>query len=145
MSIARSVVLALSLVALLPTFASHAAEDAPSPSHDLSLFCLVFRERMFECRHQFADVFVSWWDPPPEQRERLRAKALEVVTKGGSGPREPRLRACPRESGLWSERWLLALRSNLSTCAAKADCHERTTCAMPIIFPKPWAPAQAVR
>jgi hypothetical protein len=80
MSIARSVALALSLVALLPTFASNAAEDAPSPTHDLSLFCLVFRERMFECRHQFADVFVSWWDPPPEQRERLRAKATATTT-----------------------------------------------------------------
>jgi hypothetical protein len=146
MSIVRLVGLATSLVALLPAFRSHAADDeAPQANHDLRLFCLEFRERMFECRQEFADAFIHWWHPPAAQRDRLRAKALDVVTKGGSGPREPRMRACPRDSGLWSEQWLRVMREDLSACAARTDCHARTTCAMPIMFPKPWAPAQASR
>jgi hypothetical protein len=96
------------------------------------------RELIFECKEEFADVFVAMRNPPAEQRAALRKTALEEITADGSGPLPPRRQACEgmaRAGKNLGEDWLTEAQKKMDTCAAISDCKARVPCVQSLMKP----------
>jgi hypothetical protein len=117
------------------TGAAH-ADDTAQIEEGINL-CVEMREKIFECKEEFADAFVDHHNPPANQRTAMRAKAIEEITNDGSGPIEPRRKACAESArgGRPGADKMQALKQGLATCAATADCKARVACLMPLIRP----------
>jgi hypothetical protein len=130
--------LALLVVAGLPAMEVGAQQADPGMEAGIDL-CVQMRERIFECKEQFADFFVARHNPPPEQRDALRRKALEEIVQEGSGPLEPRRKICAAMARPGhappSKEWLDEARKKLEGCAATTDCSARVACMKNILKP----------
>jgi hypothetical protein len=118
-------------------FASAAHAD-PAPANDDGVnLCVEMREKIFECKEEFADAFVDHHNVPAAQKAAMKARALEEITGDGSGPLEPRRQACAetkKVAPIPADK-LAAMKQGLATCAAAADCKARVACLMPLIRP----------
>jgi RNA polymerase sigma factor (sigma-70 family) len=98
--------------------------------------CVEVREKVFECKNEFAEAFVNQRNPPPEQRKALVKKALEEIVADGSGPVEPRRDKCramaKRTQGSQDEAQLRGkldgMKKVLAFCAGKETCSDRVEC-----------------
>jgi hypothetical protein len=107
------------------------ADDAQaSKAVDL---CVQTRERIFECKDEFAEAFVAHHNPPAAQRAKMKQKALEEIVGDGSGPLEPRRQACSQGGPPPAPEKLAALEQGLARCAATPNCQARVDCLMPVI------------
>jgi hypothetical protein len=127
----------LTMVFTSAMMAGAARAEDPSLEPSINL-CVEMRERIYQCRDEFAEAFVNHHSPPPERRAALKAKALEEITADGSGPLEPRRQVCAdmAKRGMKppSDK-LPELRKALAECSAKSDCQARVDCLMPVIKP----------
>ena len=121
----------------IPTLVAGAEESVdPKLQQGIDL-CVQMRERIFECKEEFADVFVARFNPPPERKAALRKKALEEITADGSGPLEPRQKACAamaRPGRMPSDEQIQQMKKVLDDCA-KQDCKTRVACMSSIVKP----------
>lgn len=124
------------LVAGLPAVASGSAlADPLQEGIDL---CVAMREKIFECKDAFATAFVARLNAPAEQQSALRKKALEEITADGSGPLEPRQRACAetaKSKGAPPPEKVKEWKAKLEACFVKTDCNERVACMQPVVKP----------
>jgi RNA polymerase sigma factor (sigma-70 family) len=105
--------------------------------------CVQMREKVYECKDAFAESFVNRHKPTPEQRAALLARAYEEIVADGSGPLEPRKKACEAtvnkmlkaEEPEILNRKLEGMKKLLAFCAAKTDCNERVECMVPFFPP----------
>lgn len=126
-------------VAALPLLvaSSQAQADASPLFEEAVTMCVEMRERVFECKAEFAESFVAQRNPPPEQRKALIKKALEEITADGSGPLEPRRDRCrvttknmqggPQDEATKRGK-LDGMKKVLAFCSAKENCAERVEC-----------------
>jgi RNA polymerase sigma factor (sigma-70 family) len=130
---------------MLPALAASAQESTdPKIQQGIDL-CVQMRERLFECKEEFADSIIVQRNPPPEQRDALRRKAIEEIVKDGSGPLEPRQKACaamakPGQSP--SAEWLAKMKQAMDGCVAKPDCKARVACFAQVSRPGQGKPAK---
>jgi hypothetical protein len=119
-------------------FAGTAQADDAKGVEDSTNLCVEIREKIFDCKEEFADAFVDHHNPPAGQRAAMRAKALEEITNDGSGPIEPRRKVCAdmaRAGQRLPADKMKTMKEGLATCAAMADCRARVACLMPLIRP----------
>ena len=113
----------------LRAVAARADGDKPVPPEQGIAACVEFREKAVACKDVLADYFASF--APPEQRARIRERALAEIIADGSGPLEPRRAKCAEAQARspYTERVLATLRG----CATKTDCTAQLACAKPIM------------
>lgn len=114
-----------------------ALADQPPDEEGINL-CVEMREKIYECKEQFAEAFVSHHQPPADKRAAMKAKALEEITADGSGPPGPRRQVCAEmaSKGMRPPADKMAgLKKGLAECSAKPDCDARVSCLMPLIKP----------
>jgi hypothetical protein len=125
------------LAAAIPTLTAHAEEKVdPKLQQGIDL-CVRMRELIFECKEDFAEAFVARRNPPPERKAALLQKAREEITADGSGPLEPRQKACAamaRPGQVPSDELLAGMKKALDDCA-KQDCKARVVCMSGIMKP----------
>ena len=129
---------------VLVAASAHAGAPRPIIEEGVNL-CVEMREKIFECKQDFADAFVAYHNPPPAQRKAMRAETLEEIAADGAGPLEPRKDRCramgkaiEAEAGGDQETLKVKLdgmKKVLAFCAAKTDCKERAECMLPFIKP----------
>jgi hypothetical protein len=127
-------------IPVLVAAGAHAADARFTEGINL---CVEMREKVFECKEDFADAFVAQHNPPPERRKALREKALEEITADGSGPLPPRQEKCQLMTKAISAQGdpeqlqakLDGMKKLIAFCSAKAECKERVECMMPFIKP----------
>jgi len=99
-------------------------------------------EKSYECREEFVDAFVDMRAGhakkplTPEERARMRDKAMRDLVERGSGPMERKRAVCEKLIGQMGARALQGVKSegpSLQACYARNDCKERVACIMPII------------
>jgi hypothetical protein len=104
--------------------------------------CVEMNEKSYECREEFVDAFVelraSHAETPmtPEERARMRDKAMRDLVQRGSGPSERKRAICQKLIGQMGTRALEGVKTHhptLQSCYAKTDCKQRVACIMPII------------
>jgi RNA polymerase sigma-70 factor (ECF subfamily) len=126
-------------VALPALVAGAAQDDLSDPKIRQGVdMCVQMREQIFECKEAFAEVFVARRNPPPEQREALLRKALEEITKDGSGPLEPRQKVCAamvKPGPPPTQERIDAMKKKLQTCGATTDCQARVACLSDVLRP----------
>ena len=130
----NNLIRSLGLVALALANTAY-AEDKATTEGAVNL-CVEMREKIFECKEDFAEAFVAHHNPKPEQRQAMKAKALEEITADGSGPLEPRRQVCAEtmKSGTAPPAdKIREFRQVLADCAAKPGCPARVACLMPLI------------
>jgi hypothetical protein len=111
------------------------AEDRAATEDAVNL-CVEMRERIFECKEDFAEAFVAHHNPRPEQRQAMKAKALEEIIADGSGPLEPRRQVCAetmKRGPAPPADKIRDFRQSLADCAAKSGCPARVACLMPLM------------
>jgi hypothetical protein len=114
-----------------------ALAQAPSDGEAIKL-CVETREKIFECKEQFAEAFVNHHRPPAAERAAMKAKALEEIIADGSGPLGPRRQVCADMAAQGKRPpadKLQELKKGLAECTAKASCDARAACLMPLIRP----------
>ncbi len=123
-------------IGLLALAVSSNALAEEATTEDGINLCVQVRERIFECKEDFAEAFVAHHNPKPEQRETMRRKALDEITADGSGPIEPRRQACAESTkggpALTADK-LREFKRGLADCVARSGCPARVSCLMPII------------
>jgi RNA polymerase sigma factor (sigma-70 family) len=113
-----------------------AGETAPKLRDAAISGCMEMREKIFECKEAFAEVFTA--GVPPEGRNVLRRKAIEEMTADGSGAVQPRRDKCTaaidKDGRLPSSKEQIeAWERSLRNCWAQPDCTTRAACLMPIL------------
>jgi hypothetical protein len=131
----RTMIMTTCFAAALSAGAAH-ADPAPANDDGVNL-CVEMREKIFECKEEFADAFVAHHNVPAAQKAAMKASALEEITGDGSGPVEPRRQACAetKKAAHPPADKLAAMKQGLATCAAAPDCKARVACLMPLIRP----------
>jgi hypothetical protein len=130
----KHLIRSIGLVALALATSAH-AEDKSTIEDGVNL-CVEMREKIFECKEDFAEAFVAHHNPRPEQRQAMKQKALEEITADGSGPIEPRRQVCAEmaKRGMAPPAdKIRELRRGMADCAAKSGCPARVACLMPLI------------
>jgi RNA polymerase sigma-70 factor (ECF subfamily) len=126
----------------LPAFVA-GAQAEPSMVEQGVGICVEMREKVFDCKAEFAEAFVTRLNPKPELRKMYVRKALEEIVADGSGPVEPRREKCramiSKIEAAGNEGEIKAkidgMKKLVAYCAAKAECSERVECMMPFLRP----------
>lgn len=125
--------LALPFLALVPPARAEGASSASGVD-----LCVQMRERIYECKDEFAEAFVAHHNAPAAQRPAMKQKALEEITSDGSGPLEPRRQACVatvQHGPPPPPDKVSAIEQGLARCTATPNCKARVECLMPLIKP----------
>jgi hypothetical protein len=134
--IIRAAILTTCLANALLVGAAH-ADPTPATDDGVNL-CVEMREKIFECKEEFADAFVEHHNVPAAEKAATRAKAVEEITADGAGPLEPRRQACAdtmKKGAHPPADKVAAMKQGLAKCAAEPNCKARVACLMPLIRP----------
>jgi RNA polymerase sigma-70 factor (ECF subfamily) len=117
------------------------ADDATLEETVISA-CVEMNEKSYECRDEFVDATLelrlghSGTTVTPEQRAKMREKAMRDLTERATGPLERRRAWCKKlldQMGPRAKQGASEKRSTLKACYAETDCKTRVACIMPII------------
>jgi RNA polymerase sigma factor (sigma-70 family) len=116
----------------LPALVAAAQDEKPLSRDENIAFCMEFRERTVVCKEELSHLFAEMAPPSttPEQRERIRQKALKEIEQDGTGPVEPRRAKCAAsvDRGFsFTQGEVKAGRA----CMAEKDCKKSVACMRP--------------
>ena len=121
----------------LPALVAAAQDEKPLTRDENIAFCVEFRERTVVCKEELSHMFANMMPPstPPEQKERVRQKALKEIEEDGTGPVEPRRAKCAAsvDHGFsFTQSEVKAGRA----CLDEKDCKKSVACMQPLVETK---------
>ena len=135
---------AVFLGVVLPSLAAGAEGASQNAALEQTLVdaCLEMHEKMYDCRDDFVDTMLDLHlakanqKVTPEQRAKLRDKALRDLAENGTGPLERRQARCKSMLQGMGERHKKVAEektSSIKACYVEKDCKARVACMKPIL------------